>query len=96
MEEVSLIIKGGNYGWRKYEGTKLNFANDPDIPLHIPPILEYSHEFAGGNPSSIGGYIYRGTADACFYGKYIYADHTAGYFAASETFPSSGMFSQSV
>lgn len=83
-EEWDIIVKGGNYGWRKWEGTRLNFAGDPNIPNHILPIIEYTHAQLGGNPSAIGGYIYRGNADPRFYGKYVFGDHNPAYFVATE------------
>jgi glucose/arabinose dehydrogenase len=41
LEEVDIVVRGGNYGWRKFEGTRLNKPDDPPIPNPIPPILEY-------------------------------------------------------
>jgi hypothetical protein len=59
MEEIDLIVKGGNYGWRKWEGTRLNFANDPEVPNRIDPIMEYDRTVS--SPASVtGGYRYRG------------------------------------
>lgn len=45
-EWFDLIIKGGNYGWRKYEGSRLNIPSDPDINF-IQPIIEYQHSQLG-------------------------------------------------
>ncbi|WP_425490703.1 PQQ-dependent sugar dehydrogenase [Haloprofundus salilacus] len=83
-EEVSLVEKGGNYGWNVKEGTHC-FAADscPDRtpesvrggePL-VDPIIEYSHS---GGPLSgnsvIGGYVYRGSALPQLQGAYVFGD----------------------
>ncbi len=67
MEEIDLIVKGGNYGWRKWEGTRLNFLGDPKIP-DIDPIMEYYRAESGYPASITGGYVYRGNvvAGSCF------------------------------
>jgi glucose/arabinose dehydrogenase len=46
VEEVSLIVKGGNYGWKKYEGDTTYSATTPlaaEQNEHIPPIAIYTH-----------------------------------------------------
>ena len=79
-EEVNLIVRGGNYGCRKYEGDIINPAyptptvSDPVIPNRIEPILFYRHSEVGGGPSAIGGYMYRSSTDPCHTNQYIYAD----------------------
>jgi hypothetical protein len=45
-EEVDLVVPGGNYGWRKWEGTRLNIEADPIID-DIKPIFEYDHSVTG-------------------------------------------------
>jgi glucose/arabinose dehydrogenase len=85
VEEFDLIVKGGNYGWRKWEGSRLNIPGDPPIPSHTLPFIEFSHADLGGNPSSIGGYVYRAqTVDERFVGKYIFGDHNPAYWAATQ------------
>lgn len=77
---MDLITKGGNYGWRIYEGlypftptespggnTSLNSINP------IPPILGYNHSQINkneGSASITGGYIYRSSTDPCMFGRY--------------------------
>ncbi|CAN5723240.1 hypothetical protein BH24ACI2_BH24ACI2_11950 [soil metagenome] len=78
IEEVDIITKGGNYGWRVYEGTQCT-NNDPNLcnPNNfIPPIFQYSHP--GGRCSVTGGYIYRGTKGSLPNGAYTYADYCTG------------------
>ncbi|MCO5593747.1 hypothetical protein L7F22_047764 [Adiantum nelumboides] len=103
FEEVDLITKGGNYGWRTYEGTAL--YNAPRSPggntsansiQPIFPILEYSH--ISVNPvqdaaSITGGFVSRSAEDACLYGRYVYADLYGGaMWAALETPAGSGNY----
>ncbi|MGH6893082.1 MAG: PQQ-dependent sugar dehydrogenase, partial [Dongiaceae bacterium] len=71
-EEVDLIDQGGNYGWRKFEGTLVFNASDPDPGNAIAPLYQYGH--GSGRCSIIGGYAYRGTALAARVGQYFYAD----------------------
>ena len=79
-EEVNTpVVKGGNYGWRVYEGrvctgidpALCNPAND-----YLPPLFEYSH--SGGRCSITGGYVYRGARGALPFGTYVFADYCTG------------------
>lgn len=76
-EEVDILKKGGNYGWRIMEG--LHCYNPPncDTAGLIKPIWEYGHNSEGGNSIS-GGYVYRGRNFPELIGKYIYADFVSG------------------
>ncbi|HCO86054.1 MAG TPA: glucose dehydrogenase, partial [Arenibacter sp.] len=58
-EEINLIVKGGNYGWNRFEGNTIEdgstvLATTPDIK----PIFEYNRN--NGDVSITGGYVYRG------------------------------------
>jgi glucose/arabinose dehydrogenase len=75
-EEIDLIERGGNYGWRKFEGTLVHNGTDPDPGNALAPLFEYAH--AGGRCSVIGGYAYRGAALSGFEGAYFYADFCTG------------------
>jgi glucose/arabinose dehydrogenase len=73
IEEINLIEKGGNYGWRCFEGTRsYNLSNCSSVN-DIKPIHEYFHNSDGGY-SITGGYVYRGSQVSELIGKYIYAD----------------------
>jgi glucose/arabinose dehydrogenase len=76
-EEVDLITRGGNYGWRILEGTHcFNPANNcPTAGLTLP-IFEYSH--AQGDDSVTGGYVYRGTRIPQLAGTYVFGDFISG------------------
>jgi glucose/arabinose dehydrogenase len=71
-EEIDIGVAGANYGWRRFEGTLVNFPNDLQIPNHTPPIFEYNHTADGG--SVIGGYVYRGSEIPGLDGTYFFAD----------------------
>ncbi|XXG46085.1 hypothetical protein AAC387_Pa02g1011 [Persea americana] len=103
-EEVDLISKGGNYGWRVYEGpdlyTPLQTPGGNTTPGSISaifPVMGYYHSDVNkkvGSASITGGYIYRSLTDPCMYGRYVYADLYAGaMWAAVESPPNSGNFS---
>jgi glucose/arabinose dehydrogenase len=77
-EEVDIIRRGGNYGWRVFEGT-LCTNLDPalcGLPGFIPPIAEYGH--TGRRCSIIGGYVYRGTRSSLPPGSYVFGDFCSG------------------
>jgi hypothetical protein len=72
------IIKGGNYGWRIYEGfhcTNLgpSLCNPSDF---IDPLFDYSH--TRGRCSVTGGYVYRGSRETLPAGVYVYGDFCSG------------------
>jgi glucose/arabinose dehydrogenase len=96
-EEVSVVTKGGNYGWNVKEGTHcFNAANElmelsscPDAdafgnPL-LDPVLEMKNHDnpAGGNfVVVVGGYVYRGHSIPGLEGKYVF-----GNFSTDEDEP---------
>jgi glucose/arabinose dehydrogenase len=71
-EEVDVIVKGGNYGWRIYEGTLSNI-NPMGQPLSdfVAPVLDYGRDLG---QTVIGGYVYRGNAMPAYVGAYLYGD----------------------
>ena len=75
-EELDVIVRGGNYGWRKYEGTLVFNANDPVPGDARPPLYEYDH--SNGRCTVIGGYVYRGAALTGHAGAYFFADFCSG------------------
>jgi hypothetical protein len=76
-EEVNTpIVKGGNYGWRPYEGSACT-DNDPCYPeKYLFPLFEYSH--SDGRCAITGGYVYRGTRGTLPPGTYVYGDFCTG------------------
>ncbi|XVE57034.1 hypothetical protein DITRI_Ditri04bG0059100 [Diplodiscus trichospermus] len=105
-EEVDIVTKGGNYGWRVYEGPFLFYPElspGGSTPLSsinpIFPIIGYNHSEVDkiiGSASIIGGFFYRSLADACMYGRYIYMDlYGEAVWAANEYPLNSGNFTTS-
>jgi glucose/arabinose dehydrogenase len=77
-EEISIITKGGNYGWRPREGSHPTpaFRNKEQVQgEYIDPIVEYGRDMG---MSVTGGYVYRGDAIPDLVGWYLYADYASG------------------
>ncbi len=81
-EEINIVRKGGNYGWRILEG---NHAFDPAVAqtvgVNIPsldfPIHEYPHGPLG--ISIIGGFVYRGGDYPSLQGGYVFGDFSTAF-----------------
>jgi glucose/arabinose dehydrogenase len=72
-EEIDIIEKGKNYGWRCYEGNHpFNTSGCGPQSNYVFPIWEYA--WSPGY-SITGGYVYRGPNVPELTGKYIYADY---------------------
>ncbi|KAK6148488.1 hypothetical protein DH2020_019400 [Rehmannia glutinosa] len=99
-EEVDLITKDGNYGWRAYEGRYLftprqspggNTSVGSIRPIF--PVMGYNHSEVNSNEGSAsitGGYFYRSMTDPCMYGRYLFADLYAGAIWAGTENPING------
>ena len=73
-EEVSIIVRGGNYGWRVMEGNHCHSPTEEcDTTGKLLPILEYDH---GVGIAVVGGYVYRGAAWPRLVGTYVFGDYT--------------------
>ncbi|MEK7350849.1 MAG: PQQ-dependent sugar dehydrogenase [Nitrospirota bacterium] len=76
-EEVNVVRKGGNYGWRVMEGLHcFNLPEPCGKENFTSPLLEYDHQ--GGRCSITGGYVYRGSAIPALIGTYLYGDFCSG------------------
>lgn len=88
IEEVDIVISGGNYGWNLKEGS---FCFDPngagpgfafpcavEPPGLIDPIAEYdTADSLASNEEGravIGGFVYRGSDIDALIGKYVFGD----------------------
>lgn len=85
-EEIDLIVKGGNYGWRLKESIACYKppGRDCTLPGLIDPVLDLPQ--ANGEKSITGGFVYRGKKWPSLRGKYIFSDYISGrVFALSYT-----------
>ena len=76
IEEIDVVKKGGNYGWRVKEGNADYNAKDNTASDFIAPIWQYDH--SNGDVSVTGGVVYRGQAAPALRDKYLYADYASG------------------
>jgi len=75
-EEIDIIEKGKNYGWRIMEGFScFNPSSGCDQTGLSLPVLEYGRSLGR---SVTGGFVYRGKHVPELEGKYIYADFVSG------------------
>jgi len=87
FEEIDMVLKGGNYGWRIREGTHCFNASDHfSVPANctstgyngeplIGPIVECGHDLG---VVIVGGNVYNGSNMTAFRGKYFF-----GIFSSS-------------
>jgi len=75
QEEINIIERGGNYGWRCYEGDQLTNNSCTTNGPYIAPIATYGRT---DGISITGGYVYRGAALPALYGAYIFGDFGSG------------------
>lgn len=83
LEEVDIVTRGGNYGWRIKEGRSCYNVDAPSSPLAscprsgdrgeplIDPIIEYGRDLG---QAVIGGFVYRGQDIPQLHGRYIFGD----------------------
>lgn len=76
-EEIDIVKKGGNYGWRVMEGMICTPAVSKtcDRRGFEMPIFDYP---TAGNRVVIGGFVYRGSVLKGLCGAYIYGDYGDG------------------
>jgi len=84
VEEIDVIRRGGNYGWRRREGRFCFHPNGNDrngyvtrgracaSPRLIDPVAQYDHDEGS---AVIGGFVYRGTAIPALTGHYVFGDY---------------------
>lgn len=100
-EEISLVEKGGNYGWNVKEGThcfdtdnpRQVMSSCPDVDIYGNPLLDPVIEMRNsGNPRGgetvtiIGGYVYRGNNIPGYQGKYIFGSFSKDFGPTGEMF----------
>lgn len=77
FEEINIVAKGGNYGWRLKEAVRCyNPRKDCDPAQQlIDPIHHYPRS---DGVSVTGGFVYRGSRAPSLRGKYLFADYSNG------------------
>jgi len=78
-EEVDVVTRGGNYGWRTREGSTCYNATSCATTgafgeALIDPLVEYDHSVG---QAITGGYVYRGTQVPSLAGKYVFGDYVS-------------------
>jgi glucose/arabinose dehydrogenase len=76
FEELDVITRGANYGWRIREAMHPFKDQTTDAKL-IDPIVEYPRDKGW---SITGGYVYRGKKFPVLDGIYFYGDYVSGRF----------------
>ncbi len=84
FEEVDLITRGGNYGWRCFEGFHRTSNSCDDTGPFIDPVAEYDHS---EGRAITGGYVYRGSEMPGLQGAYLFSDFGSGTLWALEPQP---------
>lgn len=93
-EEVSLVTRGGNYGWNVKEGTHCFDAENPTVspatcpstaPGGVPlrdPVIEYANARNPGGGLGlvvVGGHVYRGSGLPQLRGRYVFGDWSRSF-----------------
>jgi uncharacterized repeat protein (TIGR03806 family) len=73
-EEVNIIERGANYGWRPVEGDRC-FEPGCDLDAYAAPVHVYGHD---EGESITGGFVYRGQTFPELWGAYLFADYISG------------------
>lgn len=87
FEDVSIVTRGGNYGWRIKEATHCFDPENPSQPPAtcpstgargeplIDPVMEYGRQEILGS-TVVGGYVYRGSEIPDLEGDYVFGDYS--------------------
>ena len=76
IEEVDLVVRGGNYGWNRLEGDDCYQPRSGcDREGTEPPVAAYDHR---EGCSVTGGVVYRGRAVPELDGAYLFGDFCSG------------------
>lgn len=93
IEEINLVVPGGNYGWNLKEGSFFFVTNGDEpgfvtnvTPAGIPgdlvdPVAEYDHD---EGTAVIGGFVYRGAAIPALQGHYVFGELSGRLFHLDE------------
>ncbi|XP_064615689.1 HHIP-like protein 2 [Liolophura sinensis] len=76
FEELDLLVKGANYGWRGREGFEcFNRQQCGRTPPEVLPLITYARD---EGQSITGGHFYRGCDSPNLKGYYIFGDYQSG------------------
>ncbi|HVY06155.1 MAG TPA: PQQ-dependent sugar dehydrogenase [Burkholderiales bacterium] len=75
MEEIDRVTRGGNYGWRCFEGTLATGMTCGTTAGFLAPVAAYGRSVGA---TVIGGYVYRGSAIPALAGRYVFGDFVTG------------------
>ena len=92
-EEVSIVARGGNYGWNVKEGAHCFSPATPNQPPETcpnadpegDPLIDPIIEYRNGSPPQglglavVGGYVYRGEDLSGFEGRYVFGDWSTSF-----------------
>ena len=87
LEEIDLIVRGGNYGWSVMEASACYppSVQTCDTEGLILPISQYGRD-EGSVISVTGGLVYRGTQSVDLFASYLFGDFPTGrIFSLRET-----------
>ncbi len=87
VEEINIVVAGGNYGWNVKEGSFTFATNglqngyatileDADSDGLIDPIAEYDHD---DGIAVIGGFVYRGIKIPALAGRYVFGEFAISF-----------------
>ena len=77
IEEIDIVEKGGNYGWRIMEADECFGSRNCDKENYMLPIWSYQQSSSTGK-SVTGGYVCRDKNLPGLDGKYVYGDYVSG------------------
>ncbi|KAJ8341779.1 hypothetical protein SKAU_G00340700 [Synaphobranchus kaupii] len=92
-EEIDIIERGGNYGWRAKEGFEcfdVKLCHNSSL-RDVLPIFAYDHHVG---KSVTGGYVYRGCESPNLNGLYLFGDFMSGRLMALQEDRESGSWSE--
>jgi uncharacterized repeat protein (TIGR03806 family) len=78
-EEIDVVTRGGNYGWRVKEGTQCYRTSTCTDAGFVDPVFVYSH---GEGFSITAGFTYRGAALPDLRGAFLISDFITGRVSA--------------
>ncbi len=103
LEEIDVVVAGGNYGWARKEGSAFFTPNGPQgagvatrvDPGNVPgnvidPIAEYDNPEEGR--AVIGGFVYRGGSVPELRGRYVFGDFSRVFDFATGNFSEGRLF----